>query len=216
MTEHPSQQGIADNPAQAFESLREEISLLHKAIKGLTAEREDIPDYAPTLGALGKLIRAGLDGIARIEQAPAVALTPAALARDLNQAAVQVRAEDKRQIDEALAALHKAVGRIDGLAERARSTATVSGSASAGSQAALCLPALCCGRSCRVRLADRFQPAGMCLSGWQSVRWGGQCRQCRVKAKLRYQTRRNDGGWDILVSPVLSAQARKADVHRAR
>jgi hypothetical protein len=122
MTEHPSQQGIADNPAQAFESLREEISLLHKAIKGLTAEREDIPDYAPTLSALNKLIRAGLDGIVRIEQAPAIALTPAALARDLNQAAVQVRAEDKRRIDEALAALNKAIGRIDGLAERARST----------------------------------------------------------------------------------------------
>lgn len=122
MTELSSQQGIADNPAQAFESLRREISFLHSAIEGLTAAREKIPDYAPTLGAIGKLIRTGLDGIDRIEQAPAVALTPAAMARDLNQAAVQVRAEDKRRIDEALAALHEAIGRLDGLAERARST----------------------------------------------------------------------------------------------
>lgn len=121
MNEHPSQQAIADDPSQAFEALRQEISLLHNAIQGLTAAREKIPDYAPTLNAIGKLIRTGLEGVERIEQAPAVKLTPAAMVRELNQAAGQVRAEDKRQIDEARAALHHAIGRIDGLAERAMS-----------------------------------------------------------------------------------------------
>lgn len=122
MNEHASQQAIADDPSQAFESLRQEISLLHNAIQGLTAAREKIPDYAPTLNAIGKLIRTGLEGVDRIEQAPAVKLTPAAMVRELNQAAGQVRAEDKRQLDEACAALHHAIGRIDGLVARAMST----------------------------------------------------------------------------------------------
>lgn len=122
MTETPSQEGIADNPTQAFEGLRQEISLLHNAIQGLTAAREKIPDYTPTLGAMNKQLRAPLDGIDRIEQAPAVKLTPAAMVGELNKAATDVRAEDKRQMDEARAALHKSIGWIDGIVVRARST----------------------------------------------------------------------------------------------
>ena len=122
MTENPSHEGIADNPTQAFEGLRQEISLLHNAIQGLTAAREKIPDYTPTLGAMNRQLRATLDGIDRIEQAPAVKLTPAVVVRELNKAAADVRTEDKRQMDEAQASLHKSIGRIDGIVVRARST----------------------------------------------------------------------------------------------
>lgn len=122
MTDVPRQYGIADDPTQAFESLRQEISLLHTAIQGLTAAREKMPDYTPTLGAISRQLTAMTEGITRIEQAPAVKLTPALMVQHLAKAAADARADDKRQMDEARADLHKAIGRIDGIVVRARAT----------------------------------------------------------------------------------------------
>lgn len=122
MTDIPSQHGIADDPTQAFESLRQEISLLHTAIQGLTAAREKIPDYSPTLGSISRQLAAMSEGITRIEQAPAVKLTPSMMVQQLGKAAADARAEDKRQMDEARAGLHQVIGRIDGIVVRARST----------------------------------------------------------------------------------------------
>ncbi|MDZ4308006.1 hypothetical protein [Allopontixanthobacter sp.] len=122
MTENPRQEGIADNPSHAFERLRQEISLLHNAIQGLSAARENIPDYGATLGHMSKQLGTALEGIERIAQAPAVKLTPAAMVRELNRAAIEARAEDKRQLDEARSALDQSIGRIDGIAERSRRT----------------------------------------------------------------------------------------------
>lgn len=122
MNDIPRQYGIADDPTQAFESLQQEISLLHTAIQGLTAAREKIPDYSPTLGAISRQLAAMSEGIARIEGAPAVKLTPAMMVQQLAKAASDARADDKRQMDEARADLHKVIGRIDGIVVRARST----------------------------------------------------------------------------------------------
>ncbi|WP_294252515.1 DUF6118 family protein [uncultured Sphingomonas sp.] len=122
MNDISRQYGIADDPTQAFESLRQEISLLHTAIQGLTAAREKIPDYSPTLGAISRQLAAVTEGIARIEQAPAVKLTPSMMVQQLAKAAADARADDKRQMDDARADLHKVIGRMDGLVVRARST----------------------------------------------------------------------------------------------
>ena len=122
MTDTPRQYGIADDPTQAFESLRQEISLLHTAIQGLTAAREKIPDYSPTLGAISRQLAAMSEGIARVEQAPAVKLTPSMMVQQLAKGASDARADDKRQMDEARASLHQVVGRIDGIVVRATAT----------------------------------------------------------------------------------------------
>jgi hypothetical protein len=122
MTDTPRQYGIDDDPTQAFESLRQEISLLHTAILGLTAAREKMPDYSPTLGAISRQLATMTEGITRIEQAPAVKLTPSMMVQQLAKAAADARADDKRQLDEARADLHKVIGRIDGIVVRARST----------------------------------------------------------------------------------------------
>lgn len=122
MTDIPRPHGIADDPTQAFESLRQEISLLHTAIQGLTAAREKVPDYSPTLGAISRQLAAMTEGITRIEQAPAVKLTPSMMVQQLAKAAADARADDKRQMDDARADLHKVIGRIDGIVVRARST----------------------------------------------------------------------------------------------
>lgn len=122
MTDIPPQSAIADDPIQAFEGLRQEISLLHTAIQGLTAAREKIPDYNPTLGAIGKQLATLTEDIGAIAQAPAVKLTPTVMVRELAKAAVEVRADDKQQMDQARAVLHQSIGRLEGIALRARTT----------------------------------------------------------------------------------------------
>lgn len=122
MTDIPPQSAIADDPTQAFEGLRQEISLLHTAIQGLTAAREKVPDYNPTLGAIGKQLVTITESIEVVAQAPAVKLTPTVIVRELTKAAIDVRAEDKRQMDEARAVLHQSIGRLEGIAFRARTT----------------------------------------------------------------------------------------------
>lgn len=122
MTDIPPQSAIADDPTQAFEGLRQEISLLHIAIQGLTAAREKMPDYNPTLGAISQQLAAMTESIEAVAEAPAVKLTPTVIVRELAKAAIDVRAEDKRQMDEARATMHQSIGQLDGIALRARAT----------------------------------------------------------------------------------------------
>lgn len=122
MNQHLTPSAPVDHAAQAFEGLRQEVALLHAAMQGLIAEREKVPDYSPTLAVHARKLDAVLDSIARMAQAPTIALTPVALVSELNQAAVDARSEDRRLIEEARSTLHQSIGRIDHLAERARST----------------------------------------------------------------------------------------------
>jgi hypothetical protein len=39
-----------DDPGEAFDALRAEVSLLRRAIEELTAERQSAPDYTPDPG----------------------------------------------------------------------------------------------------------------------------------------------------------------------
>jgi len=122
MTDIPPQSAIADDPTQAFEGLRQEISLLHTAIQGLTSAREKMPDYNPTLGAIDRQLTFMTESLESIAQAPAVKLTPTVMVRELSKAAVDVRADDKRQMDEARATMHQSIGMLEGIALRARTT----------------------------------------------------------------------------------------------
>src|SRR3546814_5341308 len=76
----PASTGQPDDPAQAFAELRSEVSLLRRAIEGLTAERQNAPDYAPTLKVLsGRLTRIEAF-MGEVSESPAMRLTPANLA----------------------------------------------------------------------------------------------------------------------------------------
>lgn len=104
--------------ARAFEALRAEISLTRHAVEGLTAARERAPDYTSTLGEMTADLKALQDALARIEQCPAFALTPAALAMEIVKAAGAARAEDARKLDEAREVLSRSIGRIDGIVQK--------------------------------------------------------------------------------------------------
>jgi hypothetical protein len=110
------------DPAQAFEAVRRELSLLHSAVAGLAAEREKIPDYSETLGAMAHAVGETNRRLATIEKSPAISLSPVELAKEIGVAAETVRIEDRRMLDTARGALDQALGRIDGMIKRGRAT----------------------------------------------------------------------------------------------
>jgi hypothetical protein len=111
----------AGETALAFEDLRAEISLLRRAVEGLTAARERMPDYTPTLGSMMAQLKTTHEALQRIEHSPAVALTPVALTKEIVQAAANARADDARKLDEARDTIARSIGRIDGIVERGQS-----------------------------------------------------------------------------------------------
>lgn len=60
------------DPAAAFEAMRQEVSLLHQAIRGLAAARENIPDYSETLGQTNDALHAIHGRLKAIEGRPAM------------------------------------------------------------------------------------------------------------------------------------------------
>ncbi len=107
--------------AIAFEDLRAEISLLRRAVEGLTAARERMPDYTPTLGSMMAQLKTTQEALQRIERSPAVALTPIELTKQIVQAAANARVDDARKLDEARDTIARSIGRIDGIVERGQS-----------------------------------------------------------------------------------------------
>jgi len=107
--------------ALAFEDLRAEISLLRRAVEGLAAAREHMPDYTPTLGSMMAQLKTTQEALHRIERSPAIALTPVELTKEIVQAAANARAEDTRKLDEARDTIARSIGRIEGIVERGQS-----------------------------------------------------------------------------------------------
>ncbi|RYG89076.1 MAG: hypothetical protein EON59_02245 [Alphaproteobacteria bacterium] len=62
MTDNLPESVPADDIAEAFEALRGEVSLTRRAVEGLTAARERVPDYSATLGKMAEALGAGRRG----------------------------------------------------------------------------------------------------------------------------------------------------------
>ncbi len=118
MTQIDPQSATELDPAEAFEGIRRELSLLHRAIEGLTAARENIPDYTATLGEIVETLEVACEGLERVEQSPAVKLTPAELAQEVLKASADVRAEDRQALQAAQTGLQRAIGHVDGIVKR--------------------------------------------------------------------------------------------------
>ncbi len=111
------------DPADAFEGVRRELSMLTSAIAGLTAMREKAPDYSATLGEISARLETVGTRLAKIEQSRALSLTPGALAKEVDAAAAAVRAEDRKMLAEARDALTRSLGQVDGMIGRGRAIA---------------------------------------------------------------------------------------------
>lgn len=114
------QSNPTDDPAYAFEALRGEVSLLRRAVEGLTAERQNAPDYTPTLNATAKRLGEISVFMKAIAEQPAIKLTPESLTAEIVEASTAVRAEDRKLIETARSAFDSKVKQLDACFARAR------------------------------------------------------------------------------------------------
>ena len=99
-----------DPAARAFEDLRAELSLLRRAVERLTAERTelpDAPDYSETLGVISRNLSGTAQRVDALVKSPALSLTPEALNRQIVEAGVAGRSEDRRAIAAARQAIEE-------------------------------------------------------------------------------------------------------------
>jgi hypothetical protein len=108
----------SEDAARAFNDLRAEISLLRRATERLTDERADLPDYAPSLEAIGKRLEDVCAWARHINEKPAIKLTPESLAREIVNAATESRNQDHRLLEQATSEMNTAGCRIDATVAR--------------------------------------------------------------------------------------------------
>ena len=112
--------GERGDPAQAFEDLRAEVSVLRRAVEGLPAAVREhrAPDYSEDLGILGKGLDDIGDQLSKIMKAPALVRTPEEQGQAIAQAGVGLVREAAQRIDHAAQRLDRAAREAEG--ERSR------------------------------------------------------------------------------------------------
>jgi hypothetical protein len=118
MTDNLTDIDPIDDTSQAFEALRGEVSLARRAVEGLTAARERLPDYSVTLGEIIQVLNKVAGAVERVERSPVVRLSPVAWATEINKASVDARAEDHALLRGTCETLSRSIGRLDGIIER--------------------------------------------------------------------------------------------------
>lgn len=108
------------DPAIAFEALRGEVSLLRRALEGLTAERKAAPDYTPTLAEQALRLGGIEEALEGLSQRPALQLTPESLAASIARAGERVRADDRATLQRATSDIGASIEKFDGAVRRAR------------------------------------------------------------------------------------------------
>lgn len=111
------------DPAEAFEEVRRELSMLESAIKGLTAERKNAPDYTATLADMRQALGTIDARLYQIEHSRVLALSPVELVKEINVAAEAARSQDRQMLAEARDALARSLGQIDGMIGRGQAVA---------------------------------------------------------------------------------------------
>lgn len=122
MTQKPARSSPSANAAEAFEELRREISLQRSAIEGLTAAKDKLPDYAPTLRDMASRLGQIEQHVKSIDERPAMRLTPLMFAGEMVEASRACRAEDRKALGDAREALARSLGRVEGMIKQRRST----------------------------------------------------------------------------------------------
>ncbi|HEY0596216.1 hypothetical protein [Sphingopyxis sp.] len=121
MTEKPASTPPPTDAAEAFEGLREEISLQRTAIQGLTAAKDKIPDYSLTLRDMASRLGRMEKQLESINEKPAMRLTPLTIAAEMHEGLITYRADDHKILVEARDALARSLGRVEGMIKQKRS-----------------------------------------------------------------------------------------------
>ncbi len=103
---------VGGSAEEAFEALRAQVALLHKAVEGMAADARGTVDYSPTLGAMA-------ESLGKIEEklnSPALSETPEFWAGRQAQAVASARRDAQDDLKKAQAALLQATKAIEGTA----------------------------------------------------------------------------------------------------
>ncbi|NCU10733.1 MAG: hypothetical protein GXC70_00995 [Sphingomonadaceae bacterium] len=111
-----------DLAAEAFGRLEGQIALVRRAVEHLAAERSDvvIPDYSATLSQLSGQLKDMVQRIGTMARQPALTLTPANIAEQIERAAESTRRQDREQLHSARQELRYSTQSLFGIAEQAR------------------------------------------------------------------------------------------------
>jgi hypothetical protein len=112
--------GQGGDPAQAFEDLRAEVSVLRRAIEAMpgTMRENRSPDYSEDLGIIGKGLDDIGDQLSKIMKAPALVRTAEEQGHAIAQAGSGLVREAAQRIDQAAQRLDRAAREAEG--ERSR------------------------------------------------------------------------------------------------
>ncbi|WNO53623.1 DUF6118 family protein [Stakelama saccharophila] len=121
MDQESTEGAAASFAAQAFTELRGEVGLLRRAIEQLTAERTSMPDYEPTLEAIGKRLEDICVWARKVAGQPGVKLTPEVIAQQITAAARSSREHDQQMLDRATYNMNAASDRFDAAIATTRS-----------------------------------------------------------------------------------------------
>lgn len=109
----------SNDPGQAFEALRAEVSLLRRGVESLTSERHSAPDYGPTLEQMNAYLKEIAAWARKVNERPAMQLTPEHLEREMARIAVDARKSDREIIEQAAARMGRAISDIERITESA-------------------------------------------------------------------------------------------------
>ncbi|GAO40611.1 hypothetical protein SCH01S_49_00250 [Sphingomonas changbaiensis NBRC 104936] len=91
----------SDSATQAFHAMEGRLALLQRAIEGLAAERNALPDYRPSIEALAEQ-QAGLaQALKAIQSCPAVQVTHETFAETVQRTTQRSRENSRATIDSA-------------------------------------------------------------------------------------------------------------------
>ncbi|MGH7077808.1 MAG: DUF6118 family protein [Acetobacteraceae bacterium] len=114
----------ADGAEQAFAALRAEVTAQHRVLERMAAaltasDRQEAPDYSPTLGAIAKELKAVTARLGALEQMPALAVTPehqaAGLRLEIEKANEEMRrglGHSRVELDGAVSTLRELIGAV--------------------------------------------------------------------------------------------------------
>ena len=129
----------ADDPAAAFEALREEVAQLRTLLEGRGTS--EAVDYTPSLAALTQRLKGVEERLKLVQQQPALALTPGGHARSLESAAETYRGQLRRDLEGARHALSSGAvdlrGAVGQLRDKERQKLWLWGAAAAGAVAGI-------------------------------------------------------------------------------
>jgi hypothetical protein len=114
----------ADGAERAFAALRAEVAAQHRVLERIAAmlaapDRQEAPDYSPTLGAIARELKAVTARLGALEKMPALAVTPghqaAALRLEIDKAGEEVRrglGHSRVELAGAVRELHGLIGAV--------------------------------------------------------------------------------------------------------